>query len=109
MKIAVGIIALVLSMVAFMQSCTITGLSGITNDSAVGEAGALGMLTAFLMFLGGAFAFGVPRAAQVLLGLAFLVSIPARDEFPDMWVWGIIALVLAVLLSFHKKEAGSTK
>jgi len=39
MKIAVGIIALVLSMVALMQFCTITGLSGITNDSAVGEAG----------------------------------------------------------------------
>ncbi|RDC68891.1 hypothetical protein DLJ49_19585 [Rhodovulum sp. 12E13] len=107
MKIAVGIIGITLALIALMQSCTITGLSGIVEDEATGEAGAMGMLTAFLMFFGGAFAFGVPRVAQVFFGLAFLASIPARENFPDMWVWGIISAILAGLLFFHKKPKKS--
>lgn len=104
MKIAVGIIGIALALIALMQSCTITGLSGLAEDQAAGEAGALGMLTALLMFFGGAFAFGVPRVAQILFVAAFFVSIPARENFPDMWVWGIISAALAVLLFFHKKS-----
>ncbi|MBU3262205.1 hypothetical protein KPG71_19495, partial [Roseovarius sp. PS-C2] len=61
MKIAVGIIGITLALIALLQSCTITGLSGISEDQATGEAGAFGMMTAFLMFFGGAFAFGLPR------------------------------------------------
>lgn len=107
MKIAVGIIGITLGLIALMQSCTITGLSGIVEDEVTGEAGAMGMITALLMFFGGAFSFGVPRAAQVFFGLAFLVSIPARDNFADMWVWGIISAILAGLLFFHKKPKES--
>lgn len=102
MKIAVGIIALVFSMIALLQSCTIRGLSGMANDEQIGQAGALGMLTATLMFFGGAFSFGLPRVARVLFALGFLASIPARKHFPDMWVWGIACAILAVLLSFVK-------
>jgi len=103
MKIAVGIIGIALALIALVQSCTITALSGITEDQATGEAGSLGMVTAFLMFFGGAFAFSLPRVAQVFFGLAFLASIPARENFPDMWVWGIVSAVLAGLLFFLKK------
>lgn len=102
MKIAVGIIGLVLSMVAFMQSCTIAGLSRLADDETIVEAGTFGMLTAFLMFLGGAFAFGLPRAAQVFFGLSFIASIPAREDFPDMWIWGIVAAILAGSLFFNR-------
>lgn len=103
MKIAVGIIGITLAIIALVQSCTLTGLSNLVEDEASGEAGAMGMLTAFLMFFGGAFAFGVPRVAQVLFVLGFLASIPARENFPDMWLWGIISAVLAGLLFLHKK------
>lgn len=111
MKIAVGIIALVLSMIVFMQSCTITGLSGLADDTASQEAGTFGMLTAFLMFLGGAFAFGVPRVATALLALAFLASIPAREDFPDMMIWGGVCAVLGLILSFtwDPKKGGDQK
>ena len=61
------------------------------------------MVTALLMFFGGAFTFGVPRVAQIFFALSFLTSIPARENFPDMWVWGIISAVLAGLLIFRKK------
>jgi hypothetical protein len=108
MKIAVGIIALVLSMMTFLQSCTITGLSGMVEDTATAQAGASGMATGFLMFLGGAFAFGAPRVARVLFVFAFFVSIPAWKDFPDMRVWGIICLILAVLLFFQQKSPERT-
>lgn len=108
MKIAVGIIALVLSMIALLQSCTITGLSGLANDEQVGQAGALGMLTAILMFFGGAFSFGLPGVARVLFVLGFLASIPAREQFPDMWVWGIASAILAGLLLFVKSPKASS-
>ncbi|MBC6437980.1 MAG: hypothetical protein GDA52_07560 [Rhodobacteraceae bacterium] len=103
MKIAVGIIAIALGLVALLQSCALTGVSSVIEDQATQEAGALGVLTAFLMFLGGAFAFGLPRVAQIFFILGFLASIPARDNFPDMWIWGIISAILAGLLLFHKK------
>lgn len=104
MKIAVGIIGIVLSMVAFLQSCTLVGLSNIAREEAVEGAAALGSLTAFFMFLGGAFSFGLPGVARVLFALAFLLSIPARKEFPDMWVWGIASAVLGILLWFVRTK-----
>jgi hypothetical protein len=112
MKIAVGIIGLALSMIALLQSCAITGLSGLANDQAVGEAGAMGMVTAFLMFFGGAFSFGLPGVARVLFALGFLASIPARESYPDMWVWGIASAGLGGLLLFvksTKKDSKSTE
>lgn len=100
MKIAVGIIGLVLSMISLLQSCLLVGASNLAKDEVVLQASSLGMLTALLMFFGAAFAFGLPRIAQVLFGLGFLVSIPARDEYPDMWVWGIACVILGGLLFF---------
>lgn len=104
MKIAVGIIGIFLSLIVLMQSCTITGLSGLTEDELTGQAGAVGMLSALLMFFGGAFAFGLPRVAQFVFLASFLVSIPARKEFPDMFIWGIASLVLAALLIVAVKK-----
>lgn len=102
MKIAVGIIGLVLSMIALMQSCTITGLSGLAKNTQFGEAGAFGVLTSFLMFFGAAFSFGLPKVARVLFVLGFLASIPARKTFPDMWIWGVACLILGILLMLSR-------
>ena len=100
MKIAVGIIGLVLSMMALLQSCTLTGISGISGDTSIQQASSLGMLAAILMFFGGAFSFGLPKVARVVFVLSFLASIPARKAFPDMWVWGFASLFLSLLLLF---------
>ena len=104
MKVAVGIIGITLAMIAFLQSCTVGGLSNIAGEEAVAGAAALGGLTAFFMFLGGAFSFGLPGVARVLFALAFLVSIPARKDFPDMWVWGIVSALLGCLLWFTRTK-----
>ena len=110
MKTAVGIIGIGLGLIVLMQSCTITGLSGMIDEKETSEAGSLGMLTALLMFFGGAFSFGLPRVAAVVFALGFLISIPARDAFPDMWVWGIVSLILGVLirLSYQRDKRAKT-
>lgn len=102
MKIAVGIIGLGFSVVAFLQSFAVAGLARLAQDQKTGQAGSLGVLTAFLIFLGGAFACGLPKAARVLYVLGFIASIPARSTFPDMLIWGVVSLVLGVLLMFVK-------
>lgn len=106
MKVAVGIIALVLSMMALLQSCTLFGLSGMANDTAVQQSGAAGIVVAFLIFLGGAFAFGVPGFSALLFFAAFGLSFIAKENFPDMQLWGWVAAVLGMLISF---SGGSKK
>ena len=98
MKLAIGIIAIACSFMAFLQSCTVTGLSELAGEQSIQAAGAFGALTAFLMFLGGAFTFGLPGVARVLFFLSALASVPAREEFPDSVLWGGLSLVLCVLL-----------
>lgn len=108
MKIAVGIIGIALSVMAFLQSFAVAGLANLAQDENVGQAGSIGVLTAFLIFLGGAFAFGLPKVARVLFVLGFLASIPARSYFPDMLIWGGVSLILGVLLLFVKSPKPQT-
>lgn len=111
MKIAVGIIALAFSLIALLQSCAVTGLSGAVGQTSSQEAGGIGMLVAVAMFFGGAFSFGVPKVASVMFGAAFGLSLLARKDFPDMQIWGYLALILGVLLllfSGSKKKEGNT-
>ncbi|WIV50718.1 hypothetical protein QQG91_13800 [Marivivens sp. LCG002] len=99
MKIAVGIIGIVLSFVSFMQSGLLTVASSVAEKQGVMQAGAVGMLMAFLMFLGGAFSFGVPKVALVMFIVNFLLSFVAKDQFPDAAFWGYVSLVLGGLLA----------
>ena len=105
MKLAVGIIALVFSLVALLQSCAITGLSGAAGLKATQAAGSIGMLVSFLMFLGGAFAFGLPKVARIMFVISFGLSLLAKKDFPDMQVWGWLSLGLAVLLTISTRAA----
>lgn len=102
MKTAVGIIGVGLGLIVLMQACSVTGLSQLAQQQDSAEAGSIGMVVAVLMFLGGAFSFGVPRLATAMFGLAFLASLPARAAFPDMAVWGGVSIVLGLMLSFSQ-------
>lgn len=109
MRMAAGIIAIGLSLIMLMQSCTITGLSGISEDTGMGEAGALGMGVAIMMFFGGAFVFGLPTVAMVIFLLAFVASLAGKEHFPDMEIWGYVCLVLAALAFFGRRKKHSPK
>lgn len=103
MRIAAGVISLLLGFGVLFQSCAVSGLGAIVApDSA---AGAIGMLVGILLLMAGAFAFQLPRVAMVIsiicAGLAF---IEASNDFADMNVWAVICLCLAVMEFFAGRK-----
>lgn len=108
MRIAVGIIGLTFSLLALLQSCAVTGLSAAAGMAATQQAGTVGVLMALAMFFGGAFSFALPRVAQIMFSVSFLLSLLAKKEFPDLQIWGWIALALGMLLAFWGTPKNTT-
>jgi hypothetical protein len=114
MKIATGIIGIILGILVLLQSCTVGVGGGLANDQATSDAGAVGMLAAMLFFVGGAFAFALPVVSMVVFTLAGIIAISAAatSQFGDLNIWGIIALILAVFAFFawrsDKKKKAQT-
>jgi len=98
MKVAAGIISLVFALLVFMQSCAV-GLGGSAlENQATEQAGGIGVMLAFMMIIGGAFAFKLPLVAAILYALGGLVGVAAdQAAFPDLRVWSIGVLILAGL------------
>lgn len=108
MKIAVGIIAIMLSLLVMLQSCTVGTASHIVGDQTTSEAGAMGLFAGLLLFFGGAFAFGLPVVSACLFTLAGLMALIGAAEFPDLTIWANVAFVLAGL-SFFAWRSGKKK
>lgn len=115
MKIATGIIGLILGLLVLMQSCAVTTGGSLINDQTTAEAGAVGMLAAFLYFVGGAFAFALPVVSMVVFGLAALLALgaAATSDFGDLTIWGVVAMILAIMAFFawrsdKKKKRAAT-
>lgn len=109
MKIAIGIIGIMLGIIVLLQSCTVGTASHMMGDAATGDAGALGILAGLLLFIGGAFAFGLPIVSTVTFTLAGLIAFAGSAEFPDLKVWGFIALAMAVMAFFAWRSAKKKK
>ena len=107
MRMAVGILGLVVGLLAFLQSCAVYVGSDMTGDTATSEAGAVGLVVGLAYLVGGAFAFGLPTVSLVVFALAALAAFAAAasGEFADLNVWGFGALILAVL-SFVARRKG---
>lgn len=102
MKTAVGIIALILGLLVFLQSCTVTMGSGLAQNEAMGQAGAVGVFVGLAFFIGGAFAFGLPVVSMVVFIIASLLGFAAgaSGEFGDLSIWGGAAALLAIMSFF---------
>lgn len=100
MKIAIGIIGLMLGLLVLLQSCTVGTASHMIGNEAGGDAGALGILAGMLLFVGGAFAFGLPIVSTVTFTLAGLIAFAGSAEFPDLQIWGFVSLGMAALAFF---------
>lgn len=109
MKIAIGIIGIMLGILVLLQSCTVGTASHMMGDAATGDAGSLGILAGLLLFIGGAFAFGLPIVSTVTFTLAGLIAFAGAAEFPDLKVWGFVALAMAVMAFFTWRSAKKTK
>lgn len=100
MKIATGIIAIMLGLLVLLQSCTIGAGSSLLGDQATADAGAVGIIAGFFLFVGGAFSFGLPMIGGIVFVVAALVAFTGVEQFPDLQVWAVLALVLAAMALF---------
>lgn len=102
MKIAIGLIAILLALVIMLQSLTISVSGDLTADEAAAEAGAVGVLVGLFYFLGGAFAFGLPKVSMNIFGVAAVMGVAtgSTTEFTDLLLWGVVAAILSVM-SFY--------
>lgn len=112
MRIAVGIIGLMVGLLCVLQSCTVAVGSHLVADQSGFGDGAAGMMVGALSFIGGAFAFGLPGTASVIFVLAGLVGvlIGSQGSFSDLSLWGGACLILAVMAFFgrrRKRRAGA--
>lgn len=111
MKIAVGIIGLILGMLVLLQSCAVTAGSGLMNDQATGGAAAIGMLVGLVLVVAGAFSFALPLVEAIMFFVAGLLAFLASTQgsFEDITVWGYITMVLAIMGFFTWRSAKRKK
>lgn len=109
MKIAAGIIGLLLGLLVLLQSCTVATTASLGGNAAIGEAGSVGIIVALLFFIGGAFAFGLPIVSVVVFALAAALAFLVSGEFGDMATWGGAGIILAVLSFFGRRSDKKAK
>lgn len=103
MRIAAGIISLILGAMILFQSCAVGGLGAIVAPES--KAGALGMFTGFLLLIAGAFAFQLPKVAMIVSVVAAIFAFAeSANDFKDMKVWGVFCLGLAVMEFFAARK-----
>ena len=108
MRLAVMIVGLVIGLAVLVQACSAFGLAsigaGLGSDRSeqLGAVSAAGILTGLLLWVGAGFVLPFPRFAAVVLALAGLLGlgIGLSSDFRDQAIWGVVALVLAVMAWF---------
>ena len=100
MRIAVLILGLLFNIVLFIQTILFGGLGDAVGDETTAQAGAVGVLVSLLWLVASALVLAFPIVSVVLFTLAGVLGFAVSGDFPDMAVWGSIALVLAVMSFF---------
>lgn len=95
MKIAAGILSLLLGLVVTFQSCAVSGLGAIAAPGST--TGALGTLVGILLIVAGAFAFGLPRVSMAISVAAAVLALIESSDFPDMRIYAVVCLGLAAM------------
>jgi hypothetical protein len=100
MRIAVLILGLVLAFGLFIQATIIYGLSDAINQENTEQAGALGVLMAFLWLIAVALVLPLPRISAGVFGFATLFGVGGAADYPDLWIWSGFSVALAVMSYF---------
>lgn len=109
MKLATGLIGIFLSLIVMVQACAIYAGGSLASNQSFGEAGAVGVMVGVLLFLGGAFAFGLPLVACVIFTLGGLLAMAISGTFADMWIWGLVSFGLATMALFAWRSASKAR
>lgn len=106
MRKAVLVLALIFLAIILVQAFLV-GVGGETfEDLALSRGGAVGRLVALMFGVGAAFVLAKPFVSIIVFGLAALVSLVVAypTGYYDLFLWGIIAVVLGVLSYFGWRE-----
>lgn len=101
MKLIVGIVSIVLSMVILFQSCAAGVVDAIIDEG--GTSGGSGMFVAFIMLVAGIVAIAARSSRGgaifciIAYGLSGLVGVTSSGIYADLIVWGGLCLVFAAL------------
>ena len=104
MRIAVLILGLAFSLFSGLQSCALHVGGRLSDSPATAGAGAVGIAISLLFLLGSALVIAVPRAAQVCFIIAAVIALLNRAAFPDLMIWGVIAIALSLMSYYGHRE-----
>lgn len=97
MKIAAGLISMFLGLLVLVQSCAVAATARLGTNTQIADEASVGIMVGFLIFVAGAFAFGLPTVSTVILVLAGLLGLGSSSAYADMGIWAVVALMLAAL------------
>ena len=106
MRVATMVIALVLMVVVFIQSCAASFGGSLSEDEAMSGGGAMGMLLALTWVVGAGLVLGRPKGAVWAFGVAAVFGLigASAGGFPDLWVWTVVSVILALMSRRGIKE-----
>lgn len=102
MKVAAGVVSLVLGAVILFQSCAVVGLGAIVDPKST--TGMMGAGVGVLLMVGGAFAFKLPKVAMVFSVLSGLLALMENADFKDMRIWAIVCFGIAAMEFFAARK-----
>ncbi len=109
-KLSMGIVSIVLAFVVLFQSCAAGVGSALQNSK--DTSGGTGVFFAVLFIVAGIVGIaarsskGGTIAATIIYAIAGIVGVTATGIFKDLVVWGVIALIFAIvfLISVFKQD-----
>lgn len=111
MRIATGILSIIMSIVVFLQTAIVGGLSDAVGDEDSSSAAAVGLLGGFLWLVSGALVFAFPAISMILYIVASVLFFAGTADFPDLGIYGVVSLAFAVMsfLGWRGKKKADKK
>lgn len=106
-RLIVGIISIVLSVVVLFQSCAVGVGNSLSENGETGGSG--GAILAIVMLISGIISIaarstkGGTITAVVFFALGAIVAFANAGSYSDLKVWAVIAIIFAVLLCVSLK------
>ncbi|MGH2549243.1 MAG: hypothetical protein ACRDHN_07625 [Thermomicrobiales bacterium] len=97
MRIGILLVGMLVWFVAMIQILLVGGLSDYANNESMESAAALGMLGLFSWLFALVIVIPWPRLAMTAFVLAAIAMYAGAGDFPDLGVWGTIAVIFGIL------------
>lgn len=101
MRISIGVISIIISVIVFFQSMAAGLVNSIEQNGESGGSGGfllfLLMLTSGIIILAAKKSKGAQITSSVFLLVGGLIALLLAGGYGDLYIWGIVSIVFAVL------------